>query len=51
MVVTEQVDALRMCAADPNRLPGQSRDFLASVVMTTVLHDLEAAGVATRDRK
>ena len=24
MVVTEQVDALRMCAADPDRLPGQA---------------------------
>jgi len=36
MVVTEQVDALRMCAADPIDFLVVPR-FLASVVMTTVL--------------
>ncbi len=36
MVVTEQVDALRMCAADPIDFLIKPR-FLASVVMTTVL--------------
>lgn len=36
MVVTEQVDALRMCAADPIDYLIKPR-FLASVVMTTVL--------------
>jgi phospholipid/cholesterol/gamma-HCH transport system permease protein len=36
MVVTEQVDALRMCAADPIDYLVKPR-FLASLVMTTVL--------------
>lgn len=36
MVVTEQVDALRMCAADPIDFLVKPR-FLASLVMTTVL--------------
>src|SRR6185437_6284600 len=36
MVVTEQVDALRMCAADPIDFLLKPR-FLASMVMTTVL--------------
>jgi len=36
MVVTEQVDALRMCAADPIDFLVKPR-FLASMVMTTVL--------------
>ena len=36
MVVTEQVDALRMCAADPIDFLVVPR-FLASMVMTTVL--------------
>jgi len=36
MVVTEQVDALRMCAADPVDYLVKPR-FLASIVMTTVL--------------
>jgi phospholipid/cholesterol/gamma-HCH transport system permease protein len=36
MVVTEQVDALRMCAADPIDFLLVPR-FLASLVMTTVL--------------
>jgi phospholipid/cholesterol/gamma-HCH transport system permease protein len=36
MVVTEQVDALRMCAADPVDYLVRPR-FLASLVMTTVL--------------
>ena len=36
MVVTEQVDALRMCAADPIDYLIVPR-FLASIVMTTVL--------------
>ena len=36
MVVTEQVDALRMCAADPIDYLIKPR-FIASVVMTTVL--------------
>lgn len=36
MVVTEQVDALRMCAADPIEYLVVPR-FIASVVMTTVL--------------
>jgi phospholipid/cholesterol/gamma-HCH transport system permease protein len=36
MVVTEQVDALRMCAADPIDFLVKPR-FLASIVMTTVL--------------
>jgi phospholipid/cholesterol/gamma-HCH transport system permease protein len=36
MVVTEQVDALRMCAADPIDYLIKPR-FLASVIMTTVL--------------
>jgi phospholipid/cholesterol/gamma-HCH transport system permease protein len=36
MVVTEQVDALRMCAADPIDYLIKPR-FLASIVMTTVL--------------
>ena len=36
MVVTEQVDALRMCAADPVDYLVKPR-FLASLVMTTVL--------------
>lgn len=44
MVVTEQVDALRMCAADPVDYLLKPR-FIASIVMTTVLITL-AAGVA-----
>ncbi|HVU05448.1 MAG TPA: ABC transporter permease [Polyangiaceae bacterium] len=36
MVVTEQVDALRMCAADPIDYLVRPR-FIASVIMTTVL--------------
>jgi len=36
MVVTEQVDALRMCAADPIDFLIKPR-FIASVIMTTVL--------------
>ncbi|MCC6897867.1 MAG: ABC transporter permease [Polyangiaceae bacterium] len=44
MVVTEQVDALRMCAADPIDYLIVPR-FKASIVMTTVLVVL-AAGVA-----
>ena len=44
MVVTEQVDALRMCAADPIDYLIKPR-FLASIVMTTVL-GIWAAGVA-----
>ncbi len=36
MVVTEQVDALRMCAADPIDFLIKPR-FIASIVMTTVL--------------
>jgi len=36
MVVTEQVDALRMCAADPVDYLVKPR-FIASLVMTTVL--------------
>jgi len=36
MVVTEQIDALRMCAADPIDYLVKPR-FLASIVMTTVL--------------
>ena len=44
MVVTEQVDALRMCAADPVDYLIVPR-FKASIVMTTVLVVL-AAGVA-----
>ncbi len=45
MVVTEQVDALRMCAADPIDYLLKPR-FVASVVMTTMLVVL-AAAVAT----
>ena len=45
MVVTEQVDALRMCAADPIDYLVKPR-FVASVVMTTMLVVL-AAAVAT----
>lgn len=44
MVVTEQVDALRMCAADPIDYLVRPR-FLACLVMTTVLTIL-AGGVA-----
>ncbi len=44
MVVTEQVDALRMCAADPIDYLIKPR-FLASLVMTVVLV-IWAAGVA-----
>ncbi|MEZ4223758.1 MAG: ABC transporter permease [Polyangiaceae bacterium] len=44
MVVTEQVDALRMCAADPVDYLIKPR-FVASIIMTTVLVAL-AAGVA-----
>jgi phospholipid/cholesterol/gamma-HCH transport system permease protein len=44
MVVTEQVDALRMCAADPIDYLIVPR-FKASIIMTTVLVIL-AAGVA-----
>jgi phospholipid/cholesterol/gamma-HCH transport system permease protein len=42
MVVTEQVDALRMCAADPIDYLIKPR-FLASIVMTTVLGIWSAA--------
>jgi phospholipid/cholesterol/gamma-HCH transport system permease protein len=42
MVVTEQVDALRMCAADPVDYLVRPR-FVASVVMTTVLTLLAGA--------
>ncbi len=44
MVVTEQIDALRMCAADPIDYLIKPR-FLASIVMTTVLV-VWSAGVA-----
>jgi phospholipid/cholesterol/gamma-HCH transport system permease protein len=44
MVVTEQVDALRMCAADPIDYLVKPR-FLASVMMTTVL-TIWSGGVA-----
>src|SRR5580704_2356606 len=44
MVVTEQIDALRMCAADPIDYLIKPR-FLASIVMTTVL-GIWSAGVA-----
>lgn len=44
MVVTEQVDALRMCAADPIDYLVKPR-FLASVAMTTVL-GIWSCGVA-----
>jgi phospholipid/cholesterol/gamma-HCH transport system permease protein len=44
MVVTEQVDALRMCAADPIDYLIKPR-FMASIVMTTVLI-IWSAGVA-----
>ncbi len=44
MVVTEQVDALRMCAADPVDYLIKPR-FMASIIMTTVLIVL-AGGVA-----
>jgi len=44
MVVTEQVDALRMCAADPIDFLIKPR-FIASIVMTTVL-GIWSAGVA-----
>jgi phospholipid/cholesterol/gamma-HCH transport system permease protein len=44
MMVTEQVDALRMCAADPIDYLVKPR-FLASVVMTTVL-TIWSGGVA-----
>lgn len=44
MVVTEQVDALRMCAADPIDYLVRPR-FIASILMTTVLAVL-AGGVA-----
>lgn len=44
MVVTEQVDALRMCAADPIDYLIKPR-FLASIVMTTVLV-IWSAGIA-----
>jgi phospholipid/cholesterol/gamma-HCH transport system permease protein len=44
MVVTEQIDALRMCAADPIDYLIKPR-FLASIVMTTVL-GVWSAGVA-----
>jgi phospholipid/cholesterol/gamma-HCH transport system permease protein len=47
MVVTEQIDALRMCAADPIDYLIKPR-FLASMVMTTVLGVWSAAvAVAT----
>src|SRR4029079_14539931 len=36
MVVTEQVDALRMCAADPDDYLVKPR-FVASIIMTTSL--------------
>src|SRR4051812_24799114 len=42
MVVTEQIDALRMCAADPIDYLIKPR-FLASIVMTTVLGVWSAA--------
>lgn len=42
MVVTEQVDALRMCAADPVDYLIKPR-FIASIVMTTVLVAIAAA--------
>jgi len=45
MVVTEQVDALRMCAADPIDYLIKPR-FLASIVMTVVL-GIWSAAVAT----
>jgi phospholipid/cholesterol/gamma-HCH transport system permease protein len=44
MVVTEQIDALRMCAADPIDYLIKPR-FLASIAMTTVL-GVWCAGVA-----
>jgi phospholipid/cholesterol/gamma-HCH transport system permease protein len=44
MVVTEQVDALRMCAADPIDYLVRPR-FVASLVMTTIL-TIVAGGVA-----
>jgi phospholipid/cholesterol/gamma-HCH transport system permease protein len=44
MVVTEQVDALRMCAADPIDYLIKPR-FIASIIMTTVL-GVWSAGVA-----
>ncbi len=44
MMVTEQIDALRMCAADPIDYLIKPR-FLASIVMTTVL-GVWSAGVA-----
>jgi phospholipid/cholesterol/gamma-HCH transport system permease protein len=44
MVVTEQVDALRMCAADPIDYLVKPR-FVASIVMTTAL-TMWSAGVA-----
>src|SRR5580700_5173754 len=44
MVVTEQVDALRMCAADPIDYLTKPR-FLASIAMTTVL-GIWSTGVA-----
>jgi phospholipid/cholesterol/gamma-HCH transport system permease protein len=44
MVVTEQIDALRMCAADPIDYLIKPR-FLASIVMTTAL-GIWSAGVA-----
>ncbi len=44
MVVTEQVDALRMCAADPIDYLVKPR-FLASIVMTTML-TIWSGGVA-----
>ena len=44
MMVTEQIDALRMCAADPIDYLIKPR-FLASIVMTTVL-GIWSAGVA-----
>ena len=43
MVVTEQVDALRMCAADPIDYLIKPR-FVASVIMTTMLVVVAAAG-------
>ena len=42
MVVTEQVDALRMCAADPVDYLIKPR-FIASLIMTTVLVVIAAA--------
>jgi phospholipid/cholesterol/gamma-HCH transport system permease protein len=44
MAVTEQIDALRMCAADPIDYLVRPR-FIASLVMTTVL-TVVAGGVA-----